>query len=566
MTSSHSLDPVAHEGSLLLSTRSFPGKKMCNFVLRGPLLNFSETGSSDVSIDLRECSMQQNPLNRTWLISLPEKKEYILEASSDSDFSSWNTHFVSVSKKEEKQTLKTDASVKENVQASETVVRSISSDFFKPQSSPASSASWISSASSTSSTSSMGSSTAPAKDVRERKNSRIRPQSMAFNLSRSSSQASISSLDIEHGLSRRKQTRPLAAPTNKEKGADGTQSLRLTKQSKGSHQSHGRLTNAAGLGLSFDHAPFLRQNSSKEELIERFLDQQQMNSIVSSPSNCFCADCTAEDPRSVNFTYGTFICNVCASLHRKILTSSDVKSLDVGYSWGSEKLMFLESKGNAKVNSILEFKVTKGLKPNSSTKMSEKENFVRAKYALLEFWKPFTANFFILYSDQRKKKGFERKLFRLESNEIHICNSDQETEPIEKILLMMLTIKEVDVQTAKECKIDPKSSFWLVTPRASLIVVSQTPEEVNNCMYAIKIVNIRIRSEISPMHHHHHRSNGLSLSAMDSTPVLMLLSSPISPTREEAKKTEQEKTAVEIERSEERRVGKECRSRWSPYH
>ena len=24
--------------------------------------------------------------------------------------------------------------------------------------------------------------------------------------------------------------------------------------------------------------------------------------------------------------------------------------------------------------------------------------------------------------------------------------------------------------------------------------------------------------------------------------------------------------AVEVERSEERRVGKECRSRWSPYH
>ena len=30
--------------------------------------------------------------------------------------------------------------------------------------------------------------------------------------------------------------------------------------------------------------------------------------------------------------------------------------------------------------------------------------------------------------------------------------------------------------------------------------------------------------------------------------------------------TDNKKTAKEAERSEERRVGKECRSRWSPYH
>ena len=28
----------------------------------------------------------------------------------------------------------------------------------------------------------------------------------------------------------------------------------------------------------------------------------------------------------------------------------------------------------------------------------------------------------------------------------------------------------------------------------------------------------------------------------------------------------EERRALELERSEERRVGKECRSRWSPYH
>src|SRR5256885_14519630 len=35
---------------------------------------------------------------------------------------------------------------------------------------------------------------------------------------------------------------------------------------------------------------------------------------------------------------------------------------------------------------------------------------------------------------------------------------------------------------------------------------------------------------------------------------------------EEAKRRDHRKLGVELDRSEERRVGKECRSRWSPYH
>ena len=35
---------------------------------------------------------------------------------------------------------------------------------------------------------------------------------------------------------------------------------------------------------------------------------------------------------------------------------------------------------------------------------------------------------------------------------------------------------------------------------------------------------------------------------------------------EEKKVVELEKRVRQLERSEERRVGKECRSRWSPYH
>jgi hypothetical protein len=76
--------------------------------------------------------------------------------------------------------------------------------------------------------------------------------------------------------------------------------------------------------------------------------------------NSYCADCSEENPEYVAVTYGVFLCKSCANSHVKISDGKVKVYSIVEDKWEAEEMLWMEHRGNAKVNGELEASLPTG--------------------------------------------------------------------------------------------------------------------------------------------------------------------------------------------------------------
>eukprot|EP01103_Thecamoeba_quadrilineata_P014814 TRINITY_DN4508_c0_g1_i2.p1 TRINITY_DN4508_c0_g1~~TRINITY_DN4508_c0_g1_i2.p1 ORF type:complete len:806 (+),score=199.71 TRINITY_DN4508_c0_g1_i2:277-2694(+) len=254
-----------------------------------------------------------------------------------------------------------------------------------------------------------------------------------------------------------------------------------------------------GGGLAYNLDTDAKKESDKKaEAILKLKDELEMLRIWNKTCNLWCADCYGSESRSVNLTYGTFICSVCASIHREVFKGrTSVKSLEIGIAWGPQIIQFLDDTGNDKINKQLEDRIPLWMtKPNNATSREDKEEFIRSKYEKLEYWKPHLVHFHVGVIDKKKKIQWDRRLLRLDQKEIQLFISEKETSPVDKVDLMMCTIKEVDPALFKDSKFDIKTFIQLFTPKSQYVLRAETTQDLKDWLFSFKIANIRLRSEL----------------------------------------------------------------------
>ena len=95
---------------------------------------------------------------------------------------------------------------------------------------------------------------------------------------------------------------------------------------------------------------------------------QEMQNIISIPSNKVCVDCNKENPTNVSLNNSVFVCNECAEIHKKLPSSiSTIKPLTDNFS--AEEIIILSIGGNARFNAILaEYGISNATSPNKEFK------------------------------------------------------------------------------------------------------------------------------------------------------------------------------------------------------
>lgn len=105
-----------------------------------------------------------------------------------------------------------------------------------------------------------------------------------------------------------------------------------------------------------------------------------IHSLMTSPANKICADCSARSPTWGVVTHGCFVCTECAGVHRSLGTHvSFVLSCTLD-KWSPEQTAAMY-RGNEEVNSNLEFYVDgKVEKPVQGSDRAVRQDYITAKY------------------------------------------------------------------------------------------------------------------------------------------------------------------------------------------
>ncbi|KAL5013645.1 hypothetical protein ScPMuIL_007915, partial [Solemya velum] len=137
-------------------------------------------------------------------------------------------------------------------------------------------------------------------------------------------------------------------------------------------------------------------NNAKEEvLLKAFHDtssSQTMNKSVRElttsiidrirwlPGNKICCDCGAPDPEWLSTNLGILMCLECCGIHREMgVHISRTQSMVID-EMGTSKLLLARVVGNRGFNDIMEATVDPSLKPNPSSPMDDRREYIKAKY------------------------------------------------------------------------------------------------------------------------------------------------------------------------------------------
>jgi stromal membrane-associated protein len=125
------------------------------------------------------------------------------------------------------------------------------------------------------------------------------------------------------------------------------------------------------------------QKNSKEVNLRH---KKILDDLIKVEENKECADCNAKGPLWASFNIGVFLCIKCAGCHRKLGTHiSKVRSVNLD-EWEPAQIKSIQDKGNSKVNSLYEGKLSSGIKPDANTDDRAREEFIKAKYERREFY------------------------------------------------------------------------------------------------------------------------------------------------------------------------------------
>ncbi|ESO83203.1 hypothetical protein LOTGIDRAFT_179801 [Lottia gigantea] len=116
-------------------------------------------------------------------------------------------------------------------------------------------------------------------------------------------------------------------------------------------------------------------NQSVRELTSSIIDR-----VKRLPGNRFCCDCGCPDPEWLSTNLGVILCLECCGIHRELgVHISRTQSIVIDDLCTSQ-LLLSRVVGNTSFNDIMEATLDTTIKPKSSSPMSDKRDFIRAKY------------------------------------------------------------------------------------------------------------------------------------------------------------------------------------------
>ncbi|XP_025088851.1 arf-GAP with SH3 domain, ANK repeat and PH domain-containing protein 2-like isoform X2 [Pomacea canaliculata] len=137
-------------------------------------------------------------------------------------------------------------------------------------------------------------------------------------------------------------------------------------------------------------------NNAKEEvLLKAFRDSSESHTVNQSvreltssivdrvrklPGNKYCCDCNASDPEWLSTNLGVMICLECCGIHRELGVHISRTQSVVIDALGTSQLLLARVVGNSSFNDIMEATLDHRNKPNPTSPMEERRDFIRAKY------------------------------------------------------------------------------------------------------------------------------------------------------------------------------------------
>ncbi|XP_026469007.1 arfGAP with SH3 domain, ANK repeat and PH domain-containing protein-like [Ctenocephalides felis] len=121
------------------------------------------------------------------------------------------------------------------------------------------------------------------------------------------------------------------------------------------------------------------QSAGNPSLVE--LQQTIIRYVQRLPGNDRCCDCNStNDPTWLSTNFGIIVCIECSGVHRDLgVHISRIQSLTLD-NLGTSQLILARFMSNQALNDILEATLSLSHKPNASSTMEERYNFIRAKY------------------------------------------------------------------------------------------------------------------------------------------------------------------------------------------